>query len=53
MKELIRIKDRLKSSKRQSLKFKHKEDKKPKISVVKILDKLERVTEPLERATVP
>jgi hypothetical protein len=53
MKELIRIKDRPKSSKKQSLTFKHKEARNTQNPEGEILDKLERVTESLERATVP
>ena len=51
--ELIRCKDRLKTSQKLSQGFKVKKVRNPENSKDKILDKPERVTEPVERAAVP
>ena len=53
MKELIRCKDRLKSSKKQSLKFKLNKVSNPQKPDKEINNNLERVSKHLERSGVP
>ena len=53
MKELIRCKDRLKSSKNKSLTFKPDKERNSLISIADFLDNHEKVYKPVERAAVP